>query len=232
MYVRIKTGAEHYSPPPMLVEMRRRRLHTGMYSVRCCTKHEYLCRKSAAIQSKKTERELLFPFSRPSISHCFCSLRTLTLYSKLNCPVSNPLGRVSARPRTLHRSVKTRRAPSWHCRNARIHGLLDYGHARQECIPPLPSSPPPPPPCARLFRYFYWRALLLRLCDAHPTSLPSRSLVNLRTIERMLWPTAGLCAGVRRPERLLFARAPPLRTGNPRRPEASTVSQRAVFCSY
>ena len=38
-------------------------------------------------------------------------------------------------------SVKTRRAPSWHCRDAGVYGLTNYGHPRQR----IPQPPAPPP---------------------------------------------------------------------------------------
>ena len=39
-------------------------------------------------------------------------------------------------------SVKTRRRPSRHCRDAEAHGhACDYGHACQRAPPPLPSPP-------------------------------------------------------------------------------------------
>ena len=41
------------------------------------------------------------------------------------------------------RSMKTRRAPSRHCRDARIDDPRNYGHALYDDYPP---TPPPPPP--------------------------------------------------------------------------------------
>ena len=38
--------------------------------------------------------------------------------------------------------MKTPRAPSRHCRDARVHAPRDYGHARYDFPPPPPSQPP------------------------------------------------------------------------------------------